>query len=84
MNWQDTTLRGIVNPGFPDQAEIVVGELDSSDWTLHIEAEGTGRDGGPVRIVIDAAIGDLGSANRTLTGTWNRNGVTGDFMLTRE
>lgn len=84
MSWEDTTLHGTINPGFPDAADIEAGVLDSKNWTVHIEAAGTDRDGSPVRIVVDGKIDDLGSPNRTLTGTWTRNGVTGPFKLTRE
>jgi hypothetical protein len=84
MNWQTTTLSGTINPGFPDAAEIDVGVLDSKNWTVHLEASGTDRDGNAVRIVVDGRLDELGSEHRTLTGTWNRNGITGDFKLTRE
>ena len=84
MSWETTTLSGIINPGFPDAATIRVGILDSSDWTVHIEADGVDGDDNPVRIVIDGALDDLGSPNRTLSGTWTRDGTEGDFTLTRE
>lgn len=84
MSWETTTLSGIINPGFPDAATIRVGTLDSSDWTVHLEADGVDGDGNPVRIVIDGALDDLGSPNRTLSGTWTRDGTQGDFALTRE
>ncbi len=45
--------------------------LEPSDWTVHIEAQS--RDGQP--IVIDAKLDDIGSYNRTLTGTWKQAGV---------
>ena len=84
MYWEDTSLLGMINPGFPDAANIEVGVLDSKNWTVHIEAAGVDRDDTPVRIVVDGQLEDLGSPNRTLSGTWNRNGTTGAFTLTRE
>lgn len=84
LNWETTTLSGIINPGFPDAAEIRMGALDSKNWTVHLEAEGIDGDGNPVRIVVDGKLDDLGSPNRTLTGTWTRNNTRGDFKLTRE
>ena len=84
MTWMDTTLSGNINPGFPDAATIDVGELDSSDWSVHLEAVGSDENGNPVRTVIEGQLGDLGSPNRTLSGTWRRGNVSGDFLLTRE
>ena len=39
MDWKTTTLSGIINPGYPDEAPIRVGTLDSSKWTVHLEAD---------------------------------------------
>lgn len=84
LYWTDTTLSGNINPGFPDAAVIEVGELNSSDWTVHIEAASQDEAGKPVKVIIDGKIDNLGSAKRTLSGTWKRGEVTGDFKLTRE
>jgi hypothetical protein len=84
LNWETTTLSGIINPGYPDEAPIKVGKLDSSNWTVHLEGEGKDEKGNPVRVVIDGRIEDLGSPKRSLTGTWTRGDVKGDFKLTRE
>jgi hypothetical protein len=54
--------------------------LQPSDWTVHIEAQS--RDGQP--IVIDAKLDDIGSYNRTLTGTWQQAGVSHPFTMARE
>lgn len=84
LNWMNTTLSGNINPGFPDEAIIDVGKLDPSNWTVHIEAASKDEAGKPVRVVIDGKLDNLGSAKRTLSGTWKRGGTTGDFKLTRE
>ncbi len=84
MMWETTTLSGTINPGFPDAGAIRVGVLDSSDWTVHLEADAMDEDGNPFVIVIDGQLGDLGSTNRTLSGTWRHGAVEGDFSLTRE
>lgn len=84
MMWETTTLSGTINPGFPDAGVIRVGVLDSSDWTVHLEADAMDEDGNPFAIVIDGQLDDLGSSNRTLTGTWRHGAVEGDFSLTRE
>ena len=84
MNWMDTTLSGNINPGFPDEAIITNSELNSSNWTVHIEASGMDEDGNTVTTIFDGQLEDLGSPKRTLGGTWRRGNVSGDFLLTRD
>lgn len=84
LTWMDTTLSGNINPGFPDEATIDVGTLDPSNWSVHIEAASKDEAGKPVRVVIDGKLDNLGSAKRTLSGTWKRGTTAGDFKLTRE
>jgi hypothetical protein len=84
MEWQTTTLSGVINPGEPDEAPIKVGRLDSTTWTVHLEAEAKDAKGNPVPIVVDGKLENIGSHNRTLTGTWMRGKVKGNFKLTRE
>ncbi len=54
--------------------------LEPSDWTVHIEAQSA--NGQP--IVIEAKLDDIGSYNRTLTGTWQQAGVDHPFKMARE
>jgi len=84
MEWQTTTLSGVINPGEPDEAPIRVGTLDSTKWTVHLEAAAKDERGNPIPIVVDGRLENIGSHNRTLTGTWMRGKVKGDFTLTRE
>jgi hypothetical protein len=84
LHWETTTLSGTINPGLPDAAQIRTGTLNSKNWTVRMEAEGKEENGTPFRIVIEGKIDNLGSANRTLTGTWTRNNTRNDFKLTRE
>jgi hypothetical protein len=84
MEWDGTTLSGIINPGFPDAAPIKKGELDSTKWAVHLEAESQDERGNPVRIIIDGTLENIGSYNRTLSGTWIQGNVKGDFKLTRD
>ena len=51
---------------------------------LHIEAEGRDAEGRAVSYVIDGALDDLGTYNRTLAGTWNVGDTEGDFSITRQ
>jgi hypothetical protein len=84
MNWHDTTLSGNINPGFPDAATITGSELNSSNWTVHLEAQGNDESGNSVSTMIDGRLENLGSPNRVLSGTWQKGAVKGDFTLTRE
>ena len=84
MEWKTTTLSGIINPGYPDEAKIRVGTLDSTKWTLHLEADSKDEKGNIVKVLIDGKLENIGSHNRTLTGTWTRGTVKGTFKLTRE
>jgi hypothetical protein len=84
MEYTTTTLSGVINPGEPDEAPIRVGTLDSRNWTVHLEADYKDEKGNPVKIVIDGKLEDIGSHNRTLTGTWTRGSDKGQFKLTRE
>jgi hypothetical protein len=84
LHWRNTALSGSINPGFADAATLEVGQLNSANWTVHLEAAGKDEAGNAVRYVIDGQIENLGSANRTLTGTWRRGNATGNFKLTRE
>lgn len=84
LNWGTKILSGTINAGFPDAAEIRMGTLNSKNWTVHLEADGSDGNGNPVRIVVDGKLENLGSPNRTLTGTWTRNNMRGNFKLTRE
>ena len=84
MTWQGTTLGGNINPGETDAAAIKVGKLDSSNWTVHLEGEGKDERGTAFRIVVDGKLENLGSPKRTLSGTWIRGAIKGNFKLTRE
>jgi len=61
--------------------------LDSANgWKVHIEAAGTDESGKAFTTILDGQLheSDLGSANRTMTGSWNQGGVSGNFNLRRE
>ena len=84
LEWKTTTLSGVINPGDADEAKIRVGTLDSTKWAVHLEADSKDDRGNPVKVVIDGKLENIGSFNRTLTGTWTRGSVKGNFKLTRE
>jgi hypothetical protein len=83
LSWQNTTLSGVINPGEADAAPLKVGTLNSSNWTVHLEAEGKDQ-GKPLRIVVDGQIENLGSPKRSISGTWIRGTTKGTFKVTRE
>jgi hypothetical protein len=84
MSYDTTTISGIINPGYPDEAPLRVATLDSTKWTLHLEADSKDQGGNTVRVIVDGKLENIGSPNRTLTGTWTRGNTKGDFKLTRE
>jgi hypothetical protein len=43
--------------------------------------EGVGKDG--VAVVVEGKVVNLGSYERTMSGTWTQGGQKGDFKLTR-
>ena len=84
MSWDGKTIGGTIDPG-PEAVPFKTAALDSSTWTVHIEAERPAKAGAPaVRYVIDGKLANLGSYNRTLSGTWTSGTTKGDFKLTRD
>jgi hypothetical protein len=85
MTWDGKTIGGTIDPG-PDAVPFKTATLDSSTWTVHIEAERAAKAGGgaAVRYVIDGKLANLGSYNRSLSGTWTQGTTKGDFKLTRD
>jgi hypothetical protein len=88
MTWDGKTIGGTIDPG-PDAVPFKTATLDSSTWTVHIEAERPekaqeAKTGAVVRYIIDGKLSNLGSYNRTLTGTWIQGSSKGDFKLTRD
>ena len=84
MTWDGKTIGGTVDPG-PDAVPFKSATLDSSTWSVHIEAERAAKGNSPaVRYVIDGTLSNLGSYNRTLSGTWTQGASKGDFKLTRD
>src|SRR5262245_26642818 len=79
MKWDGKNVNGMINPG-RNVVRFSAPVLEPSDWTVHIEAQS--QDGQP--IVIDAKLDDIGSYNRTMTGTWKQAGVDQPFRMARE
>jgi hypothetical protein len=84
MTWDGKTIGGTIDPG-PDAVPFKVATLDSSTWSVHIEAErGATAKSPAVRYVIEGKLANLGSYNRSLSGTWTQGTTKGDFKLTRD
>ena len=84
MTWDGKTIGGTIDPG-PDAVPFKAATLDSSTWTVHIEAERPAKGAAPaVRYTIEGTLANLGSYNRTLSGTWASGATKGDFKLTRD
>jgi hypothetical protein len=84
MTWDGKAIGGTIDPG-PDAVPFKTATLDSSTWTVHIEAERPAKGAtAAVRYAIDGKLANLGSYNRTLSGTWTAGGTKGDFKLTRD
>jgi len=84
MTWDGKAIDGTIDPG-PDAVPFKTATLDSSTWTVHIEAERAAKgNSAAVRYVIDGKLSNLGSYNRTLTGTWMQGPNKGDCKLTRD
>ena len=83
MSWDGKNVTGIINPG-PDVITIKVATLDSTKWTVHLEADGKDEKGQPVHFVGDGKLENVGSYNRTITGSWNHGTTKGDFKLRRD
>ena len=84
MTWDGKKIGGTIDPG-PDEIPFKTATLDSSAWTVHIEAERpASAKTAALHCVIDGKLANLGSYNRTLTGTWTQGTTKGEFTLTRE
>jgi hypothetical protein len=79
MKWNSKTIEGTINPG-RNAAPLKVANLDPSNWTVHLEADTKDQK----HIVIDGKLDNIGSYNRTLTGTWTEGDMKGDLKLTRD
>lgn len=82
FDWDGTELTGTINPG-PHAVPIAEVSLDTSAWTVHLEAEGRDASGNVVAYVVDGTLENLGSSHRVISGTWTQDGVTGDFTINR-
>jgi hypothetical protein len=83
LEWSGSEVTGVVNPG-ANAIPIKSSSVDPMKWSLHFVAEGRDPSGAAVTYEAEGTIDDLGTYNRTLSGTWKVNGQTGDFSITRQ
>ena len=79
MEWDGASINGRINPG-RNMLRFDQASLDTAGWKVHIEA--TSKEGQP--IIIDGVLEDIGSYNRTITGTWSLAGMSSPIKLVRE
>jgi hypothetical protein len=83
LMWDGKNVTGLVNPG-PDSYPLKIVTLDSSKWTVHLEADGKDDKGQPAHFVADGKLENIGSYNRTITGSWNYGTTKATFKLKRD
>src|SRR5262245_28611161 len=83
MSYDGKAVTGTINPG-PDAFPIKAATLDSTKWTVHIEGDTKDTAGMTVHVVADGKLENIGSYNRTITGTWTVGSSKADFKLRRD
>lgn len=78
MKWNNTAVEGTLNPGRNSVPLKVT--LEPSNWTVRFEAQTKSGE----RIQAEGKLGELGSYNRTITGTWTQGGAKSNFTLRRD
>jgi hypothetical protein len=83
LKWDTRNVVGTLNPG-PRSAPFKEVTLDPEKWMVHFEADAKDKTGNPVHVVADGKLENLGSYNRTVTGTWTQGTEKGEFKITRD
>lgn len=83
MNWDGKSITGMINPG-PDKVLIKTATLDTSKWMFHLEADAKDPKCAVQHFVADGKLENIGSYNRTVTGTYTFGTTKGDFKITRD
>ena len=79
MDWDGKAVSASLHPGGPGSITFTKAELNHNNWTVHLETTSGG-----VTYVIDGKIENLGSARRSIVGTWMQGNQKGDFKITRQ
>jgi len=83
MEWDGTAISGQANPG-PNTTSIGQITLHSADWSVSIDMPMKDDNGTQIQFKGQGKLENLGAQTRTLNGTWEANGESGTFTLTRQ
>ena len=83
LRWDTKNVVGTLNPG-PRSAPFKEVTLDPDKWTVHFEADVKDKSGNVEHVVADGKLDNIGSYNRTITGTWTQGSEKGEFKVTRD
>ena len=83
MEWNGEDIGGFVLVGL-DSVPIESVALNVTDWTVRFEANGENSSGNSIEIATEGQLENIGSAHRTITGTWRQGTTEGAFMITRD
>lgn len=83
MDWEGENIGGFVLLGVTS-IPIVNVALDVTTWTVRLEAKGQDASGSAIEIAAEGRLEDIGSAHRTITGTWRQGTTKGGFKVTRD
>jgi hypothetical protein len=79
MEWDGQKVTGVINPG-PDAIPIGEAQLIPEGWRVTVRARTTGGK----TISFEGVLGELGSYNRSITGTWTEGGRSYHVRMVRE
>jgi hypothetical protein len=82
LKWDTKNITGTLNPG--PRSGPIKATLDAEKWMVHFEADAKDMAGKPMHVVGDGKMDNIGSYNRTITGTWMQGDSKGDFKITRD
>jgi len=74
MDWDGKNVTGVINPG-TDNMTIEKVDLDPSDWSVTIEANG---------YVLEGTIEQLEIPSRSISGTWKNGNRSGSLAISRQ
>ena len=74
LDWDGKNVTGVINPG-TDNMVIDKVELDPSDWSVTIEANG---------YVLEGTIEQLEIPSRSVSGTWKNGNRSGSLAISRQ
>ena len=74
LDWDGKNVTGVINPG-TDNMNIEKVDLDPSDWSVTIEADG---------YVLEGTIQQLEIPSRSISGTWKNGNRSGNLAISRQ